>query len=274
MGLTAIVTHAASHGKLDRGEARGRFVHALAGAHQLSTFDRSTLLLHNLWLIAEDTKAMRDMTPPELTVSGGAVPSLTARGAGLAAVLERGVRKVEVGTMEGLAVLTASVLVPLSEVKPREQGMSLRRSYWLVRPDGRERLEPGTPIAQGQHVFVELTLDAHDGRTSASTGMTLDQEAAFLRDELGCVDAINLDGGGSTTFWVASQPTGGVTNYPSDNARPDHFGERALSNALLVFAEPSPRAPVFTSLPELEQVTDGQPYAYAASAASGGLSVS
>ena len=51
---------------------------------------------------------------------------------------------------------------------------------------------------------------------------------------LGCVDAINLDGGGSTTMYVQGKPFDGVVNYPSDNRRHDHEGQRPVSNAIIV----------------------------------------
>lgn len=48
---------------------------------------------------------------------------------------------------------------------------------------------------------------------------------------LGCSDAINLDGGGSTTMYIKGD---GVVNYPSDNNQHDHEGQRPVSNAILV----------------------------------------
>lgn len=51
---------------------------------------------------------------------------------------------------------------------------------------------------------------------------------------LGCSDAINIDGGGSSTMYVKGRPDNGVVNYPSDNRRHDHEGQRPVSNAVLV----------------------------------------
>ena len=48
---------------------------------------------------------------------------------------------------------------------------------------------------------------------------------------LGCTEAINLDGGGSSTMYVKDR---GVVNYPSYNGRHDHEGERPVSNAILI----------------------------------------
>lgn len=65
-----------------------------------------------------------------------------------------------------------------------------------------------------------------DGRQpQKSVGMTID-ELTRLMVGLGCVEAINLDGGGSTTMVVK----GKTVNNPSDPA-----GERPVSDALLVF---------------------------------------
>jgi exopolysaccharide biosynthesis protein len=46
-----------------------------------------------------------------------------------------------------------------------------------------------------------LYLFVVDGRSSRSIGMTCEEEASMLR-ELGAWNAINLDGGGSSTMWV------------------------------------------------------------------------
>ena len=48
---------------------------------------------------------------------------------------------------------------------------------------------------------------------------------------LGCTEAINLDGGGSSTMYIKDE---GVINFPSDNKQHDHEGERPVSNAILV----------------------------------------
>ncbi|HYH30982.1 MAG TPA: phosphodiester glycosidase family protein [Pseudonocardia sp.] len=67
--------------------------------------------------------------------------------------------------------------------------------------------------ADGRHVWL-LTLD---GRQSDSVGATL-RELATLLDELGVDDAVNLDGGGSSTLVHQAADAGPVTivNDPSD----------------------------------------------------------
>jgi len=50
-----------------------------------------------------------------------------------------------------------------------------------------------------------------DGRQpSWSTGFSLDDFAAFLIDDLGADQALNLDGGGSSTMWIKKQPRTGT----------------------------------------------------------------
>ncbi len=69
-----------------------------------------------------------------------------------------------------------------------------------------------------------------DGRNAQAQGMSL-FELSDLLQQLNCVNAINLDGGGSTTLWLKSK---GVINHPSDNRVFDAAGERKVANAILV----------------------------------------
>lgn len=78
-----------------------------------------------------------------------------------------------------------------------------------------------------KHKIILVTVD---GRSEESHGMNL-HELTDLMISLGCEEAINLDGGGSTTMWLADS---GVVNMPSDNKKFDHEGERAVSNIIVV----------------------------------------
>jgi len=80
-----------------------------------------------------------------------------------------------------------------------------------------------------------LLLVSVDGRTGAGKGMTEDELAQHLI-YLGAVEAINLDGGGSTSMWVDGMSVNGIVNHPSDNEKADHHGERKVSDALLLFS--------------------------------------
>lgn len=64
-----------------------------------------------------------------------------------------------------------------------------------------------------------------DGRSDLAAGMNLMEVQDFLLG-LGCLDAINLDGGGSTSMWIRDK---GIVNIPSDKT-----GERPVANALLL----------------------------------------
>jgi hypothetical protein len=75
-----------------------------------------------------------------------------------------------------------------------------------------------------------------DGRSPSSVGMTLSKLASYMHS-LGAVEALNLDGGGSSTLWIEGS---GVVNDPSDGS------ERRVSNAVVVLpgsdpSEPHPR---------------------------------
>lgn len=74
----------------------------------------------------------------------------------------------------------------------------------------------------------DIWMVAVEGRQSMSEGANLDELAAIMQD-LGCIDAINLDGGGSTTLNLY----GLTMNRPSDGK------ERPLANAVL-FVGPVP----------------------------------
>ena len=65
-----------------------------------------------------------------------------------------------------------------------------------------------------------------DGRTDVSRGMKLADLAAFLKG-LGCTEAYNLDGGG--TSWMYFQ--GEVINHPSDG---HYYGERSVSDIVCI----------------------------------------
>ncbi|MEM8896968.1 MAG: phosphodiester glycosidase family protein [Bacteroidota bacterium] len=72
-----------------------------------------------------------------------------------------------------------------------------------------------------------------DGYRPQASGMSM-HELSDLLKELGSENAINLDGGGSSTLWVSTQNQKGVVNYPTDNDKFDHKGERKVANAVLV----------------------------------------
>ena len=74
-----------------------------------------------------------------------------------------------------------------------------------------------------------------DGRSKGNAiGVSIPELAHLIRI-LGGEDALNLDGGGSTTLWMEGAPDNGVLNYPSDNRKFDHQGERKIPNIIYVY---------------------------------------
>lgn len=82
----------------------------------------------------------------------------------------------------------------------------------------------------GKILFVTV-----DGRFPEHAGGVNIPELAHLLRILGGKDALNLDGGGSTTLWLSGAPDAGVVNYPCDNRRFDHVGERGVPNILYIY---------------------------------------
>ncbi|MEI7986864.1 MAG: phosphodiester glycosidase family protein [Armatimonadota bacterium] len=86
-----------------------------------------------------------------------------------------------------------------------------------------EGRHPRTAIgrtSEGDLVFVAI-----DGRQKMSVGATIQEEAEILRN-MGCRDALNLDGGGSTCMNVF----GLKMNRPSDKT-----GERPVANGIMFY---------------------------------------
>ncbi|HHX01559.1 MAG TPA: phosphodiester glycosidase family protein [Firmicutes bacterium] len=98
-----------------------------------------------------------------------------------------------------------------------------------------ERFQPDIAAGRAPRTALGVTADRKllivtvNGRQpGVSVGMTL-TELAELMIELGAVDAMNLDGGGSTTMVIRDR----VLNIPSDGT------ERSVSNAIVVITPES-----------------------------------
>ncbi|MGJ1264586.1 phosphodiester glycosidase family protein [Sphingobacterium spiritivorum] len=81
-----------------------------------------------------------------------------------------------------------------------------------------------------EHKLILITVD---GRNAQAYGMSLIELSNVLKWLKG-KDALNLDGGGSTTLYIKDEGKNGIVNYPTDNKLFDHEGERAVANAILV----------------------------------------
>lgn len=154
--------------------------------------------------------------------------------------------------------------LPLSHKVPPSQ--SIPGSLWTLSTETRPDLE-NTPTAlgggpallkEGQPTLFQSSEARHprsaigwnaeffflvqvDGRQRGlSVGMSLAELASYFA-RIGCTDALNLDGGGSSTLWARGQ----VMNTPCEGS------ERPMGNALLITLEPGAVEPrSFQSVPE------------------------
>ena len=100
--------------------------------------------------------------------------------------------------------------------------------------NGRILPKPVVPAQRAPRTAVGLNatnifLVVVDGRqANLSIGMDIRELAEFMH-ELGCTTALNLDGGGSSTFWLA----GRVVNSPSDGKL------RPVGNCLILLRRPA-----------------------------------
>ncbi len=70
-----------------------------------------------------------------------------------------------------------------------------------------------------------------DGRTPGKADGASIHETALIARLLGIDNAINLDGGGSSTLWTSKH---GVVSNPCDNHRYDHEGQRRVPNIVMI----------------------------------------
>ena len=79
-----------------------------------------------------------------------------------------------------------------------------------------------------------IVLLVADGRAKDQcNGLSIPELTRVMR-WLGCTEAVNLDGGGSSTMYIKDRGEEGIVNHPSDNGRFDAQGQRRVANAILV----------------------------------------
>ena len=79
----------------------------------------------------------------------------------------------------------------------------------------------------------KIWLVAVDGRNAENAqGVSLWEFTKIMR-WIGAENALNMDGGGSTTLYAEGENGSGIVNHPSDNKKFDREGERRVVNALL-----------------------------------------
>lgn len=95
-------------------------------------------------------------------------------------------------------------------------------------------LHPRTAVAKTENNRVLLI--AVDGRAEESAGMSAKELTQFIQKWFNPVEALNIDGGGSTTVWIkgSDRSSTQVINYPTDNKKHDHYGQRKIRNAIII----------------------------------------
>ncbi len=100
-------------------------------------------------------------------------------------------------------------------------GPALIRGGKATDIDAGDVRDPRTAIGWNDDYFFFVQVDGR--RPRLSVGMTLPELTSYMI-KLGCTEALNMDGGGSSTFWAQGQ----IMNNPSEG------DERTMGNALLL----------------------------------------
>lgn len=106
----------------------------------------------------------------------------------------------------------------------RDGNISVEWSEEEIRESFSTTFHPRTAIGISRDKKTVFFVTVDGRQPSHSIGINLEDLAEYMK-ELGAWDAMNLDGGGSSTMWVRNE----VANRPSDAT-----GPRVCSNALLV----------------------------------------
>ncbi|MCX7394011.1 MAG: phosphodiester glycosidase family protein [Planctomycetales bacterium] len=144
------------------------------------------------------------------------------------------IRSIDTGTKTGTAYTPE---IPLYNTLGGEAG--LLKNGTNVAPSAKESLHPRTAagVSLDGRKLLLMTVDGR--RPGHSLGVTRPELADLLK-EYGAWNAINLDGGGSTTL-VFSDPVPRVVNIPSDTNASRSSVERTVGSNLAVFANLPPQ---------------------------------
>jgi hypothetical protein len=98
-----------------------------------------------------------------------------------------------------------------------------------------QAIHPRSAVGWNKDFFYFVEVDGR--QPGVSIGMTYAQLATYMKN-LGCDEALNLDGGGSSTLWMLGQ----VMNTPSEG------DERGVANGLVLIQKNKSEHPTQTSL--------------------------
>ena len=110
----------------------------------------------------------------------------------------------------------------------QKQGAKIRTHYSSAQ--FYDKRHPRTAFGTDEKGYAYLIVI--DGRFKGQADGASIYETAYICHMLGMTQAINLDGGGSTTLWTKKT---GVINHPYDNKKFDHEGERTVPNLIVVY---------------------------------------
>ena len=208
----------------------GRMVAITGVNHQRGSND---LILYNNYY---DSMTSTNQFGSDYIVSNG---KITAIAHGNAAIPPGGVVLSAHGSMEkALADLKVGDQVKITQtlgetwdktIDAVSAGPRILKNGSLYLTNKEEKIPSDIASGRAPRTAIGMTKDGHvillvvDGRQQSSVGMTL-QELAMLMQEYGAVDAMNLDGGGSSEMVVR----GKCINKPSDGR------ERSVGNALII----------------------------------------
>ncbi|XLS30242.1 phosphodiester glycosidase family protein [Flavobacteriaceae bacterium M23B6Z8] len=107
----------------------------------------------------------------------------------------------------------------------------------LLIDQGKTKQLPSIPFVSKRHPRsciceseAAIYLIVVDGRSENSVGINLNELQNVLSgDFFECLNAVNLDGGGSSTLWLNTNKNPAVLNQPSDAS-----GERKVHNAIVL----------------------------------------
>ena len=88
-------------------------------------------------------------------------------------------------------------------------------------------------ISKDRKTLYLFVVDGRMKDSYYSKGLTLEQ-LAILMEAVGCYNAINLDGGGSTTLIVRKESEDGGLKFPILNTPTDDNGPREVTNSILI----------------------------------------
>ncbi len=184
--------------------------------------------------IVKDVKEL-EIHPGEFVVTGTGLAALKL------GLLQAGKEVVITTSMEGFDWDKTKNVIGGGPVLVIAGSKSVSAEVEGFKADFSDARHPRTAIGATREGDVWLVVV--EGRQSMSRGVTLD-ELADIMLRLGCVKAINLDGGGSSTLAAA----GIVLNRPSDGQ------ERPVANGVYLFGS------LMTGAVETEMVIQGLPH--------------